>query len=229
MLLQRPELDITAKDEDGDTALILAVQSENAELVRLILERDGANVEDQDNDDGCARSIAEEFKGDTFDQREILRLIKEHKTYNPTPVAEVRATGKELSARRRKTTPEDFVMPSSDAPADKFPSIKNLQLRQIANKYSYPHSVAFIRWMEANNYDVLVQIAGKIMHGATKLRMPTIEKFLSSEDALYAEDRTSYDPKMLSICKQIGYDPSADYPLMSERENSAKPPKPQPK
>jgi ankyrin repeat protein len=200
MLFERPDLDITAKDEDGDTALILAVQSENSELVRLILEREGADVEDKDEEGGSARLIAESFKGDTLDQKEILELIKSHKSYKAEPEPKAKKT----AAKTAKTE-------AAPAPADQQASSRNLDdikssaLRKLAEKYPYPHSVAFIKWADENQQGV--KLRGKSKYQA----------FISNSEALYGDSgtRDNYDDKALSICKEIGYDPSVDYPLAS--------------
>jgi ankyrin repeat protein len=199
-LTAREDLDITIQDYDGDTMLICAVENENPEIVKAILAREGADVEQKNNEEQSARSIAESYKGTTSDQRAVLELIKAHKSYSITPTAATR----EVSARRSR----------GDDP--QFHDIKAPILRQHANSYPFPHSVAFLRWADAQGFKELRHASNKIQFDSKGLRTPAIRTFVIDKDAMYADNptRNAYSPIALAICQHIGYDPSTDYPLL---------------
>uniref|UniRef100_A0A8C5UAZ0 Uncharacterized protein n=1 Tax=Malurus cyaneus samueli TaxID=2593467 RepID=A0A8C5UAZ0_9PASS len=53
-------VDVKSKDECGKTALILAVEMENPELVTALLEKDEIDIDDADEDGNTALMVAVE-------------------------------------------------------------------------------------------------------------------------------------------------------------------------
>lgn len=111
---RRADLDVTLKDRDGDTAIILAVSNKDLELVRLILQRKEVDVEAKNTDDESARSIATKFRKKAQVDKDIMALIAAHPSYRakpPAPAQQAEASKPRRGPGRPRKTPTPGAAP----------------------------------------------------------------------------------------------------------------------